>query len=195
MPVLSSRPIAITDLETTGTDPRSHEIIEIGLLVVDQNSLGIMDSLDLKVRPGHVKTASPNALLLNGYNEDDWVDAVSLSRAMTEYSRRVKGAIFCSHNVTFDWSFMQEAFSTTGVTTTLDYHRLDLFTMGWTLLRGQSLSDFNLNKLAKYLGIGEEPLPHRAINGARTAYEVLKRLSSMQQQVPFGDATKNVGKT
>jgi len=181
MPAMGSRPIAITDLETTGIDPRRHEIIEMGLLVVDQNSLGVMESLDLKVRPEHLKTASPNALLLNGYNEDDWIDAVSLSRAMTEYSRRVKGAIFCSHNVTFDWSFMEEAFRTTGVTATLDYHRLDLFTMGWMLLKGQGLSDFNLNKLAKNLGIGEEPMPHRAINGARTAYEVLKRLSSMQK--------------
>ncbi len=31
--------IAITDLETTGTNPKVHEIIEIGLVVIDQPHL------------------------------------------------------------------------------------------------------------------------------------------------------------
>jgi DNA polymerase-3 subunit epsilon len=172
--------MAITDLETTGTDPRNHEIIELGLLVVDQKSLAILDSLELKVRPEHLVTASESALRLNGYNEHDWAGAVSLSEVMTEYSRKVEGAMFCSHNVTFDWSFIQEAVRTTGVPVNLDYHRLDIFTMGWTVLRGHGLDDFNLSKVAKYLGLGEEPVPHRAINGARMAYEVFKRLTTMR---------------
>jgi len=32
--------------------------------------------------------------------------------------------------------------------------------------------------VAKYLGIPEEPLPHRGINGTMTAYEIYKQLVS-----------------
>ncbi len=39
--------IAVTDLETTGLDPKIHEIIDIGLLVVDSKKLEIIDRLDM----------------------------------------------------------------------------------------------------------------------------------------------------
>lgn len=115
------RPLAITDLETTGLDPKIHDILEIGLIVVDQVSLAILDTLELKVRPEHIETASPSALLLNGYNERDWCNAVSLKEAMLAYSSKSAGAVFCSHNVTFDWAFSAEAFSRTGVKNEMDY--------------------------------------------------------------------------
>jgi DNA polymerase III alpha subunit (gram-positive type) len=175
-----SRPIAITDLETTGVDPRIHEIVEIGLLVVDQRSLGIVDTLDVKVRPQHVERASETALLLNGYNEDDWKNAWNLREALFLYGEKTHDAIFCSHNVTFDWSFINEAFRITGIENRLNYHRLDLFTMAWALLRKSDLEEFNLNKVAAYLGVNEEPIPHRAINGATTAYEIFRRLVSIR---------------
>ena len=172
--------IAITDLETTGTDPRLHEIIEIGLILIDQRSLDILDSLDLKVRPEHIKTASESALKLNGYNVIDWQDSISLKEAMGLYSYKTSDALFCSHNVTFDWSFINEAFRITGVENKMDYHRLDLLTMSWTLLRESNIEGFSLDKIARFLGIGEEPIPHRAINGAQKAYEVLKKLISSE---------------
>lgn len=175
----SSRPIAITDLETTGVDPRYHEIIEIGLLVVEQHSLQIVDTLDVKVRPQHIETASETALLLNGYNEAHWKNAWDLREAVSLYGKKTSDAIFCSHNVTFDWSFMHEAFRMTEIENRLDYHRLDLFTMAWASLWKLDLQTFNLNNIAAYLGVEEEPIPHRAINGARTAYEVFRRLLSI----------------
>jgi DNA polymerase-3 subunit epsilon len=170
--------IAITDLETTGTDPRLHEIIEIGLILIDQHSLIILDSLDLKVKPEHIETASESALKLNGYNAIDWQDSISLKETMELYSHKTSGALFCSHNVTFDWSFINEAFHITGVENKMDYHRLDLFTMAWVLLRKSNIEKFSLDKISSFLGLEEEQIPHRAINGARKAYEVLKRLVS-----------------
>ena len=34
------RPIAITDVETTGLDAVKHEIVEIGLVLIDQKRVG-----------------------------------------------------------------------------------------------------------------------------------------------------------
>jgi DNA polymerase III epsilon subunit-like protein len=172
-----ARRLALTDLETTGVEPRRHEIIEIGLIVVDQVSLEVIDTLELKVKPEHIETAAASALAWNGYNEAEWASAVSLKEAMLAYANKTRGAVFCSHNVTFDWAFLSEAFDRTGVTHEMDYHRIDLFTVAWARLdRNTSPSDLNLDRIASHLGIECEPMPHRAMNGAWTAYRVLRAL-------------------
>ena len=87
---LLNRPIAITDVETTGLDPHIHEIVEIGLLLINQRTFKVIDMLDIKVRPKHLETASEYALNLNGYRDVDWLGAMSLREAMAIYSRKTK---------------------------------------------------------------------------------------------------------
>lgn len=170
------RPIAFTDVETSGLDFVKHEILEIGLVLVDQKTGEITDTLNIKVRPEHIETANPEALKVNGYSEADWQDAVSIVEAIVLYGEKAKDAIFCSHNVTFDWSFIAEAFKKAGLKSPLDYHRLDLFTLIWAKAKDSNIESFSLSKVARFLGLPEEPLPHRAINGARTAHEIFKTL-------------------
>jgi len=172
------RPIAITDVETTGLDSTIQEIVEIGLVVIDQKTLEILDTLNVKVKPEHIETADEFALNLNGYNETDWKNAITLKEAMSLYGDKTKDAIFCAHNMTFDWSFIFEAFKKTGIKDQMDHHRVDLFTMIWMKFRNSDFEKFNLNEVAKRLGIPEEPMPHRAINGTMTAYEIYKKLVS-----------------
>lgn len=173
------RPIAITDVETSGLDEDSHEILEIGLVVFDQQSLEIISTLDFKVIPEHIETATEFALEINGYNEEDWKDAVSLNIVMAEFATLTQNAIFCAHNITFDWKFISRAFKKTGVVDLMDYHRIDLFTIAWEKLRTSGLKKLNMNEVAKHLGIPEEPVPHRAINGAMTEYEIFKALLAL----------------
>ena len=45
---LNERPIAMTDLETSGDVFGIHEILEIGLVVFDQNNFEIIDTLNIK---------------------------------------------------------------------------------------------------------------------------------------------------
>ena len=175
--------IAITDLETTGLDFAIHEIIDIGLLVVDSVTLQVTNKLDIRVKPTHLDTATEEAMRINGYNETDWKDAVSLEEAMKLYAEKTPTAIFLAHNVTFDWSFINEAFRSTKVKNLMDYHRLDLYTISWFLLKSTKIKGFNLNKIANFLGIPEEPMPHRAINGATTAYEVFKKLVVFEKRM------------
>jgi len=55
------RPLAIVDIETTGDDELKHEILEIGLLVVRQKDLEVIDSGNWLVKPHHIETAVPAA--------------------------------------------------------------------------------------------------------------------------------------
>ena len=173
---MRERPIAITDLETTGLDPSIHEIIEIGLVLIDQSTFKILDTLDLKVKPEHIETAGATALKINGYNEADWRDAVPLSEAIAQYVAKTKDAIFCASPVTFDWAFIAEALRKTNLVHEMDYHRLDIFSMAWQALRHTGLEKFNGDYLAEFFGLPKEPPVHRAINGAMKDYEIFKKL-------------------
>lgn len=172
----NNRNIAITDLETTGLDPTKHEIIEIGLVLVKQPNLKIIDTLDIKVKPKHIQTADSKALKLNGYNKNDWANASILHKALKTYLQKSKASIFCAQNISFDLPFIKTACKTTRLTFTLDYHCIDIPTLAWYFMRNKEIEKLNLNKIAEFLGIKPEPDIHRAINGAMLAYEVLKKL-------------------
>jgi DNA polymerase III alpha subunit (gram-positive type) len=171
------RHIAITDVETTGLDFHIHEIVEIGLIVIDQKTFKVIDEWNVKVKPSHIKTGAASAIKFCGYNKLDWANAMSLKEAMEIYSKKTKNAIFLAQNSFFDWSFISEAFKDTGVEDHTDYHRVDLFSIGWSKQKDfPKLKEFSLSGMCRYFEIPKEPMPHRAVNGARKAYEVLKKL-------------------
>ena len=175
----NERPIAITDIETTGTDPRVHEIIEIGLVLVDQPTLNVISTYEVKIKPEHLELAQPRALEVNGYKEADWRGALTLKAALESYAALTHEAAFLAHSVTFDWPFMEEGFRKTGVTQTMDRHRLCNMTLAWGLLRQKGLVHVNQKEVAQFLGIEPEPDVHRAINGAMLAYRILRKLSGL----------------
>ena len=171
------RPLAITDLELTGLDAQIHEIIELGLLVMDQKTLKVIDKFEVKIKPEHIKTAVRKALEANGYNERDWKRAWPLKDALEIYAEKTKNAIFLAQNAYSDWAFINEAFKKSAVEDPLDYHRLDLFSIGWSRRdRFPGLAKFSLSSMCKYFGIEPEPKPHRAMNGAKKNLEVLRKL-------------------
>jgi DNA polymerase III epsilon subunit-like protein len=172
---MNERKIAMTDLETSGDIFGVHEILEIGLVVFDQNTLEITDTLSVKVKPLNIENAVPAAIAKNGYKEEDWKEAVNLGEAIQMFADKTKDAIFCAYNATFDWGFMNDAFRKTGVKDMMDYHRLDLLSIAWDkgLAKNESWS---LKTACDMFGIPPEPPVHRAINGAMTAYELFKKL-------------------
>ena len=176
---LEGRKIAMTDLETTGDVFGVHEILEIGLVVFDQKTFEITDTLNIKIKPLHIENAVPEALTVNGYKAEDWTEAVSLKEAMEIYAEKVKDAVFCAYNATFDWGFISDAFRTTGVINPLstkeNHDRLDLLSIAFAkgLDKSQSLS---LRSACDMFGVPKEPTVHRAINGAETNYELFKKI-------------------
>lgn len=173
-------PLVVTDVETTGFDADIHEIIEIGLVVADQQTLKIKDEWSVKIKPRRLRTAAEKALKVAGYNKLDWLEAVTLKEAMEVYAKKTRNAIFVAQNSFFDWSFLSQAFKETGVEDHTDYHRVDLFTMGWSKSRElRGLKKFTLKEMCEYFDIEPEPMPHRALNGAKKAYEVLKKLQNL----------------
>jgi DNA polymerase-3 subunit epsilon len=176
-PPLFERNLAITDVETTGFDFERHEILEIGLLIVHQSDLTVLREFEVKVRPEHLGTADPESLMIAGYSDEGWKDAVPILEAMRKYGEHTQGAIFCAHPTTMDWGFIERAFKKTDVQNGMHYHQLDLFSMAWMLFKeDERIGKVTLMELARHFDIEPEPSPHRAINGARMAHEILRKL-------------------
>ena len=104
----------IVDIETTGTNPDIHEIIEIGAV---NEVTG--ETLSLKVVPIHIHTADPRALEVNGYTPEAWKDAVTLGHALLRLKQfSINGRVLpfmLGYNVSFDRMFLEKAYRECGI--------------------------------------------------------------------------------
>lgn len=207
------QPLLFLDLETTGHDPLKrfglltdtevelvpwHEIIEIGAIAADPQSLKILDVFEIKVAPRHPERCLPD--LINHYPKraakGEWDNAVPLYDAIQEF------IVFCykyemvhliGQNFFFDWSFLKIAFMVCGVEDEdikkcIYYKMLDTASMAvQALLEHDECYDprnFSLRSglLQKQLRIPPEPEPHTALNGAFQAYNVFLALKKLRKK-------------
>lgn len=159
--------LCFVDIETTGLDAQKHEIIEIGAIHTDGAKL------ESYVLPSHIETADPESLAINGYTEKGWqqMDAITLPDALQSLNVIANGAYFIAYNATFDWSFLQKAYSDYGIEPNFHYHRLDLMTLVWG---GADDPPLSLREFCLVNGLETEPSVHRAINGAKCALAAYK---------------------
>jgi DNA polymerase III epsilon subunit family exonuclease len=169
---------AFVDIETTGLNLLTHEIIEIGC-VLTTSDLKVIEEFDLKIMPEHIQTADLVALKVNHYNEEDWKSAVSLTEAMKIFSEKVKDCIMVGHNVAFDAGFLEHVFNKLQIANTMHYHKLDTVSIAWAKLhRDPNLERFSLRELTAQFGIKNER-SHTALSDARATFELYKKLMSL----------------
>lgn len=174
--------LAFIDIETTGLDRDNHEIIELGAIIarMKDGEFIVIDELNLKIQPKNIEKAEPQALRINGYNEADWLFAVSLEDAMKELAKKTDGAIFVAHNVTFDYGFIESAFKKTNTENKMHYHRLDTISLAFGILHSNDdISKLSLRALCEKYGI-ENKRAHSAFADAYATYEVFKKLMNLK---------------
>jgi DNA polymerase-3 subunit epsilon len=170
------RPLAFVDLETTGLDPRRHEIIEIAVVCADPRSFETTGMMDLRVRPGRIEDADPAALRINGWSAEAWRDAVSIDVALVRVRPLLDGALLAGHNVSFDHTFLDAAWRATGVgVPDVDHHLLDTATLAWPLYAAGLVESLSLDAVCDALGI-DIGRPHRALADAQRSLELARRL-------------------
>jgi len=180
---MKSHNLAFIDLETSGLELEKHEILEIGCVIARQvpreeggAQLEHIAEFEIKVKPKHIETADPVSLEINGYDEKNWQDAVSLKEAMNTVAEKTREAIQVSHNVSFDFMFLEKAFEDTGVKNEMHYHKLDTIPIAFAKLYDvPAVRKFSLRSLCEHFGI-ENKKAHTALSDARATYELYKRL-------------------
>lgn len=138
--------LAFIDTETTGLNPQDNEIIEIAIKIIDESLKedNELYSVEAKFKPRRLDLASPRALEINGYNEEEWKGAYRWNKVACErLVNRLKGCILVGHNVQFDINFIREECKRQGVRcprfSTLDTKGMARFLWGEDELRSVSM--------------------------------------------------------
>jgi len=174
--------LAFIDVETTGLDRDKHEIIELGVVIAKMKDgvFTVVDELDVKIHPERIEDAEPQALRVNGYDEAEWLFAVSLDDAMKTFSEKTDGCIFVAHNLTFDYGFIESAFKKTGAENKMHYHKLDTIALAFGILHtNDDIGKLSLRALCEKYGI-ENKKAHSAFADAYATYEVFKKLMNLK---------------
>jgi len=175
--------LAFIDLETTGLDPTVHEIIEIGCIIAKQTPragkgplVEKVEEFDIKVKPEHIETATPEALRINKYSEAEWLFASSLEQAVKQLAPKINGAIVVGQNVPFDLSFLEAAFKKVGVPFDVHIFKLDIVSIAFAkFYDDESMQKFGNYTLCERLGIKNEKA-HTALSDIRSSFDVYKKL-------------------
>jgi DNA polymerase III epsilon subunit-like protein len=180
--------LAFIDTESTGFDPDTHELIEIGVVLVDQNwesgtpVFTVVEEFDIKIKPTHIETADPISLKINKYDPALWQEAKTLAEAMREFSEKTKDCIMVAHNLCGDAEFLARAFKETSVPNKMHYLRLDTISMAFAKLHHRDKDDidkYSLRTLCEYFQI-EHKNAHTALADAQALFELFKKLIAIQ---------------
>lgn len=161
------------DLETGGTDPTKHDILEY--CFAETTRLGETVSIvSGKIKP--TRPVEPEAARVNGYCPSKWESAGTILLA-----RDKVGPAFSGHgklrpagwNVDFDLRFMRAQL---GDFLPLHYHALDLMGMGWYALA--CLPSPHLENLADWLNVPPDMMlnQHTARGDVLIEIECYRRL-------------------
>ncbi len=173
------RDIVFFDCEFTGFE-LDKEVIEIGFVKAKAGDFSVIVEGDIKIKPQHLERANPESLLISGYNEAEWnATGVDLPTGLSTFLEYTAGAVLAGHNVAMDWMHLHNSLERAGMAPNFFYKSLDTFSMAWARLRGKKeFIKFSLEELGNYFGI-DRGTPHRALDDARTTYQVFKKLIAL----------------
>ncbi|MHC4884989.1 MAG: helicase C-terminal domain-containing protein, partial [Planctomycetota bacterium] len=158
--------VVIIDLETTGVDANTHEIMEFGAAVLRDGE--ILESFDELVATR--KPPSLQVQKLTGIQPRDLKDARPLEEVFPEFLEFIEreDALYIAHQASFDRSFLQ-AVEGGGF-----QHRM-LDTVGLSRILLPSLHSHSLAFLAEQLNL-PQPSAHRALADCETTAHLWNRL-------------------
>ncbi|MBI4732449.1 MAG: 3'-5' exoribonuclease [Chloroflexi bacterium] len=164
--------IVALDIETTGLDPNTDAIIEIGARRFDGHR--VEDEFTTLVNPNrHIPEFITG---LTGISDEMVRQAPRIREVLEELAAFIGDAPILGHNIKFDLSFFEKykLFELN--------ERIDTYELAAVLM--PTASRYNLGALGKQLGI---PLPatHRALDDARVTAVAFQKLYIMARDLPL----------
>ena len=158
-------PLAIVDIETTGSDPASDRVTEIAVLQADGPAL--TSQWTTLVDPG---TAIPGAIqALTGISQPMVDSAPRFADIAEELYERLAGRVFVAHNVRFDYGFLRREFERAG----LKYLAKTLCTVRLSRRLYPGAAGHDLDSLIERHGL-ECEARHRALPDAAALWQFLR---------------------
>ncbi len=164
--------IVSLDLETTGLDPLTDAILEIGARRFDGSR--VEDEFSTLINPGrHIPEFVTG---LTGISDEMVRQAPPIRDVLEGLAAFIGDSPILGHNIQFDLSFFKKykLFELN--------ERIDTYELAAVLL--PSANRYNLGSLVQQLGIAL-PATHRALDDARATHGVFQRLFAQAQELPL----------
>jgi ATP-dependent DNA helicase DinG len=165
--------IVALDIETTGLDPRSDTIIEIG--AVRFSGARVEGEWTTLINPG--RSISGFITQLTGITNEMVRNAPPINAVLNDLADFVGDAPVLGHNVRFDLSFLQQH------KILLQNDVLDTYEMASVLM--PSAGRYNLGALGQCMGV-LLPATHRALDDARVTHAIYIQLYEAGLELPTG---------
>ncbi len=176
----------VYDTETTGLDPNSEFLTEIGAVVVEDGK--ITETFGTFVNPG--KPIPPKIVELTGINDSMVADAPTPDEAIKQFAEFARGRVLVAHNAhKFDMRFMHLAAQRAGIQ--LENAYIDTLPMAQNLYPG--LRNYKLDTINDHLEI--EPFNHhRAVDDAMALAKIFcKMLEDLEEKKILNLEEINIG--
>lgn len=162
--------ILFVDVETTGLNPGSDSILQIGAIRTDPSGQTIKATLNMKVKP--TTPVDPRAAAVNGYTPQAWEDAIEAATAASQLAAFAAGTEFAAHCVWFDSAFCEALLKNNGHRIPWGRRLVDTQTLAH-LMRAENpgMSGTSLQACIGVLG-GERGQVHDAMEDAEWARRV-----------------------
>ena len=164
--------IVALDLETTGLDPQTDAIIEIGARRFEGNR--VEDEFSVLINPGrHIPEFITG---LTGISDEMVRQAPRIRDVLDDLAAFIGDAPILGHNIQFDLSFLKKynLFELN--------ERIDTYELAAVLM--PNANRYNLGSLVQQLGIAL-PATHRALDDARATHGVYQRLFAQAKELPL----------
>ena len=158
----------VFDIETTGLDSLSNEIIEIGALKVKDGK--VVDTFDHLIKPSH--PISDFITNLTGITNEMVETAETIEEVLTQFINFIGDNILMGHNVNFDINFVYDHAEKYN-NHILNNDFIDTLRLARKLL--PELSHHRLSDLADYYNI-DKTGHHRALKDVEMTLEVYNHL-------------------
>lgn len=161
------------DLETTGLNPRTDRIIEIGAVKVEHNV--IVEEWKTLVNPE--RTLDERIVELTGIHDEQLASAPLLDEVLPVFLTLAGSHVLLGHGVTFDFSFLKRA----AVDRRLTFERDGIDTLKIARKYLADLESRSLGHLCAHYGIAHSA--HRALHDAKATVELYRKLTECFYEV------------
>ena len=184
----------VVDIEASGVVPHVHSMVSLG--AVDFANPTNQLYLENCIWDGaHI---DDEALKVNGFTREEITDPTkkSLQEVITAFLAWIETVpgdrTIAGQNPSFDRDFLQTSAERYHLNWPLAYRTIDVHsvcythmtTRGLNIPRHNNRSALDLDAIARYCGLGNEPEPHNALTGARYEAEALSRMLYNKKLLP-----------
>ncbi|MDB9944478.1 3'-5' exonuclease [bacterium] len=183
------------DVEASGTNYQKHSIVSIGALDFENPD----NRFYVECRLWDGAHINPEGLAVSGFSEEEVRSEERITegeavRQFLEWSQHMADRTLAGQNVSFDRDYLKAASEREGLSWDMAHRTLDTHSFAWMHMVKRGLvppidvehrrSALNLEEVAIYTGIPEEPQPHNALTGALVHAEVTSRLLYDKKLLP-----------